>query len=113
MLRKWIRMFNEGRKISTKRNAMEESVQCINENRSKTEAHGSNFRVLQRYATDGNDYLKNFQNKTWICNKTPETKLQSLEKRHTSSPKSKKEKPPLSSRKSCAPSYGLSKIFVS
>lgn len=156
MVRKWVRMFNEGRENvhDEERSGRpslitEELVRCIDEqvrsnrrftisdlsmhfqNISRSLLHeivtehlhykklcarwvpktltdvqkrkrmGAALEFLQRYATEGNDFLKRIVtgDETWICYETPETKRQSLEWRHTGSPKPKKAKPPLSSRK--------------
>ncbi|GBN47818.1 hypothetical protein AVEN_108909-1 [Araneus ventricosus] len=41
---------------------------------------GATLEFLQRYATEGNDFLKRIvtDDETWICYETPETKRQSL-----------------------------------
>ncbi|GBM07295.1 hypothetical protein AVEN_16274-1 [Araneus ventricosus] len=59
------------------------------------------LEFLQRYATEGNDFLKRIGtgDETWICSETPETKRQTLEWRHTGSPNPEKSKPPLFSKK--------------
>ncbi|GBM62861.1 hypothetical protein AVEN_38393-1 [Araneus ventricosus] len=59
---------------------------------------GAALEFLQRNATEGNYFLKRIikGDETWICYEILEKERQSLEWRHTGSPKTKKAKPPLS-----------------
>ncbi|GBL98660.1 hypothetical protein AVEN_19710-1 [Araneus ventricosus] len=101
MVRKWIRMFKEGRENvhdeeHSERPSLitEELVRCIDKEVD------SNRRIVTG-------------KETWICYETPETKRQSLEWGHTGSPKSKKAKPPLSLKNHVHHALGLSRNFVS
>lgn len=67
----------------------------------KTCRMGAALTFLDRYATEGAEFLKSIVtgDETWIQYDTPETKRQSQEWMHSSSPKRKKVKPTLNKRK--------------
>jgi len=58
----------------------------------KTKRMGSAMKFLTRYALEGDDFLRSIVTgeETWVFHHTPESKQQSLQWRHTHSPRNKK-----------------------
>ena len=62
---------------------------------------GSALSFLERYEKDGDEFLTHIVtgDETWVSHVTPESKQQSMQWRHTSSPTKKEFKQTLSARK--------------
>ncbi|KFM64801.1 Histone-lysine N-methyltransferase SETMAR, partial [Stegodyphus mimosarum] len=67
----------------------------------KTKRLGSALTFLTRYSDEGENFLNQIVtgDETWVCHFTPESKQQSMEWRHTHSPKKQKFKVTMSSQK--------------
>ncbi|GFR18102.1 HTH_48 domain-containing protein [Trichonephila clavata] len=67
----------------------------------KTQRLGSALTFLERYHNEGEDFLDHIVtgDETWVAYVTPESKQQSMEWRHSSSPKRVKFKQTISARK--------------
>ncbi|KFM58918.1 Histone-lysine N-methyltransferase SETMAR, partial [Stegodyphus mimosarum] len=67
----------------------------------KTKRLGSSLTFLTRYSDEGENFLNQIVtgDETWVCHFTPESKQQSMEWRHTHSPKKQKFKVTMSSQK--------------
>ncbi|GFQ98652.1 HTH_48 domain-containing protein [Trichonephila clavata] len=67
----------------------------------KTQRLGSALTFLERYHNEGEDFLDQIVtgDETWVAYVTPESKQQSMEWRHSSSPKRVKFKQTISARK--------------
>ena len=58
----------------------------------KTKRMGSALKFLTRYAQEGDEFVDSIVagDETWVFHHTPESKQQSLQWRHTHSPRTKK-----------------------
>jgi len=67
----------------------------------KTKRMGSALKLLTRYAQEGDEFLDSIVtgDETWGFHHTPESKQQSLQWRHTHSPRTKKFKTSISVKK--------------
>ncbi|GFY19459.1 histone-lysine N-methyltransferase SETMAR [Trichonephila clavipes] len=67
----------------------------------KTKRLGSALSFLERYSNEGDDFLSHIVtgDETWVAYVTPESKQQSLEWRHSSSPRKVKFKQTISAQK--------------
>ena len=66
--------------------------------RSQNEMDGSVLKFLTRYAQEGDEFLDSIAtgDEIWIFHHTPESKQQSLQWRHTQSPRTKEFKTSIS-----------------
>ena len=80
--------------------------------RSQIEMDGFGAEVT-RYAQEGDEFLDSIVtgDETWGFHHTPESKQQSLQWRHTHSPRTKKFKTSVSVKKSWRPFSGIEKAF--
>ncbi|KAL4126639.1 hypothetical protein QTP88_010851 [Uroleucon formosanum] len=69
---------------------------------------------LERYELDGDNFLKSIVtgDETWVAHYTPETKRQSEQWRHTTSPSTKKFKTTISAKKIMAPVFWDNKDII-
>ena len=79
----------------------------------KTKRMGSALNVLTRYAQEGDDFLDSIAtgDEIWVFHHTPESKQQSLQWRHTHSPRTKNFENSVSVKMSWRPFSGTEKAF--